>query len=145
MAENFYTILISRLFSGAFGASSMAVTGGALTDVWSTAVSRGISLDCFVATAFVGPVIGPIVGDFITESHLGWRWTMWITMIASYAFSIFAWAVLPETYAPTLLTAKAARLRFETKNWALHSKMEEEGETTFKSFAQIYLLRPWSK
>lgn len=145
VAQNFYTILISRLFSGAFGASSMAVTGGALTDVWSTAVSRGISLDCFVATAFVGPVIGPIVGDFITESHLGWRWTMWITMIAAYVFSIFAWAVLPETYAPTLLTAKAARLRFETKNWALHSKMEEEGETTFKSFAQIYLLRPWSK
>jgi MFS family permease len=98
-----------------------------------------------VATAFVGPVIGPIVGDFITESHLGWRWTMWITMIAAYSFSIIACVVLPETYAPTLLTAKAARLRIQTKNWALHSKMEEEGETTFKSFAQIYLVRPWSK
>ncbi|KAJ5889700.1 hypothetical protein N7504_010510 [Penicillium tannophilum] len=144
VAQNFYTILISRFFSGAFGASSMAVTGGALTDVWNTAVSRGISLDCFVATAFVGPVIGPIVGDFITESYLGWRWTMWITMIAAYSFSILAWVVLPETYAPTLLTAKAARLRFQTKNWALHSKMEEEGETTFMSFAQTYLLRPWT-
>ncbi|OKP00468.1 hypothetical protein PENSUB_7925 [Penicillium subrubescens] len=121
VAENFYTILISRFFSGAFGASSMAVTGGALTDMWNTAVSRGISLDCFVATAFVGPVIGPLVGNFITQSHLGWRWTMWITMIAAYSFSIVACVVLPETYAPTLLTAKAARLRIQTKNWALHS------------------------
>ncbi|KAF4771830.1 hypothetical protein N7455_008052 [Penicillium solitum] len=142
LARNFYTILISRFFSGAFGASSMAVTGGALTDVWDTAISRGISLDCFVATAFVGPVIGPIVGDFITQSYLGLRWTMWITMIVAYSFSIFAVIVLPETFGPTLLTAKAARLRFETKNWALHSK-EEESETTMNSFVKVYLVRPW--
>jgi MFS family permease len=145
VAEKYYTILIARFFSGAFGASSMAVTGGALTDMWNTAVSRGISLDCFVATAFVGPVIGPIVGNFIIQSHLGWRWTMWITMIAAYSFSIVAWVILPETYAPTLLTAKAARLRIQTKNWALHSYAEEEGETTFKTFAQVYLVRPWGK
>jgi hypothetical protein len=68
---------------------------------------------------------------------------MWITMIAAYSFSIVACVVLPETYAPTLLTAKAARLRIQTKNWALHSKMEEEDETTLKTFAQVYLVRPW--
>lgn len=120
----------------------MAVTGGALADVWNTAVSRGISLDCFVATAFIGPVIGPIVGSFITESSLGWRWTMWVTTIVSYAFSVFAVFALPETYAPALLTARAAKLRYETKNWALHSKAEEE-RSTFQSFAKIYLVRPW--
>jgi DHA1 family multidrug resistance protein-like MFS transporter len=30
---------------------------------------------------------------------------------------------LPETYAPVLLKRKATKLRFETKNWALHSKL----------------------
>ncbi|KAL5357216.1 hypothetical protein BJX96DRAFT_172333 [Aspergillus floccosus] len=126
VAQNFYTILVCRLLSGGFGASSMAVTGGALTDVWSSTVSRGISLDLFVATAFIGPIIGPIIGDFITSSHLGWRLTMWVTLIAAYAFSVFAFITLPQTYGPVLLTQKAARLRFETKNWALRSKMEED-------------------
>lgn len=31
-----------------------------------------------------------------------------------------------ETFAPILLQRKAARLRLETKNWALHSKRDEE-------------------
>ena len=44
----------------------MTVTGGALTDIWPTAVSRGIGMDVFVATGFIGPVIGPIAGNFIT-------------------------------------------------------------------------------
>jgi DHA1 family multidrug resistance protein-like MFS transporter len=30
---------------------------------------------------------------------------------------------LPETYAPVLLKRKATKLRFETRNWALHSKL----------------------
>ncbi|GES61954.1 MFS general substrate transporter [Aspergillus terreus] len=55
VAQNFYTILVCRLLNGAFGASSMAVTGGALTDGWHSAVSRGIALDAFVTTAFGGP------------------------------------------------------------------------------------------
>lgn len=32
---------------------------------------------------------------------------------------------LPETFAPVILTRKAARLRRKTKRWALHSKHEE--------------------
>ncbi len=122
----------------------MAVTGGALTDVWPTAVSRGIGMDVFVATAFIGPVIGPIAGNFITYSHLGWRWTMWITAIFGYTFGIFAFFAFPETYAPVLLKAKAERVRHETKNWAVHSKLDED-RTDFASFAKVYLIRPWSK
>lgn len=144
LAQNLYTIMICRFFSGAFGSSSMAVTGGALTDVWPTAVSRGIGMDVFIATGFIGPVIGPIAGNFITYSHLGWRWTMWITAIFAYTFGIFAFFALPETYAPVLLKAKAERVRHETRNWAVHSKLDED-RTDFASFAKVYLIRPWSK
>ena len=144
LAQNIWTIMICRFFSGAFGSSAMAVTGGALTDVWPTAVSRGIALDAFIATGFIGPVIGPIAGNFITYSHLGWRWTMWITAIFAYAISILAFFALPETYAPVLLKAKAARLRYENRYWAFHSKLEED-RTDFGTFARVYLLRPWRK
>lgn len=144
LAQNIWTIMICRFFSGAFGSSAMAVTGGALTDIWPTAVSRGIALDVFIATGFIGPVIGPIAGNFITYSYLGWRWTMWITAIFAYTFSVIAFFALPETYAPVLLKAKAARLRHEKGHWALHSKLDED-RTDFASFAKVYLIRPWSK
>ncbi|OCL01221.1 MFS general substrate transporter, partial [Glonium stellatum] len=142
LAQNFQTIMICRFFSGLFGSSSMAITGGTLTDIWATPVSRGIALDVFVTTGFIGPVIGPIVGSFITQSYLGWRWTMWVTAIVAYSFAIIAFFTLPETYGPVLLTRKAGRLRYETKNWAIHSKREEHRQDV-QSLVRVYLLRPW--
>ncbi|KAJ5601533.1 hypothetical protein N7510_011067 [Penicillium lagena] len=142
LAQNFYTILICRFFSGLFGSAAMAVTGGAVADLWPNPVLRGVGMDAFIATGFLGPTLGPIVGSFITQSYLGWRWVMWITAIVLYSFTIFAFFFIPETYAPVLLTRKAARLRLETRNWALHSKMEEH-DTDFKTFTKMYLMRPW--
>ena len=142
LTRNFYTILICRFFSGLFGSASMAVTGGAVADLWPDAIMRGVGMDIFILTGFFGPILGPIVGNFIAQSYLGWRWVMWITAIVAYSFIIFAFFTVPETYAPVLLTRKAARLRLRTKNWALHSPMEER-ETDLKSFAKAFLVRPW--
>lgn len=144
LSQNFYTILISRFFSGLFGSAAMAVTGGAVADIWPDPITRGVGMDIFILTGFFGPILGPIVGNFITQSSLGWRWVMWITAIVAYSFIIFGFFVIPETYAPVLLTRKAAKLRLKTQNWALHSKMEER-DTDFKSFAKMYLIRPWGK
>lgn len=142
VAQNYYTILISRFFSGLFGSAAMAVTGGAIADIWPDPIIRGVGMDIFILTGFFGPIIGPIIGNFITQSYLGWRWVMWVTAIIAYSFIIFAFFVVPETYAPVLLTRKAARLRLQTKQWALHSRLEEN-DTDFKTFAKAYLLRPW--
>jgi MFS family permease len=122
----------------------MAITGGALADIWGTPLSRGIALDIFVATAFIGPVLGPIIGSFITQSYLGWRWCLWLTMILGYSASVAGVLFLPETFGPRILTQRAKELRFETKDWALHSKAEEE-QTNLTSIVRVYLLRPWRK
>jgi MFS family permease len=96
----------------------------------------------FSSATFLGPVLGPIVGGFITDSYLGWRWTAWITLIASSFFGLLALIVVPETYSPKLLQQRAARLRRETKNWALHSFLDEH-EPTLAEIGQKYLLRPF--
>ncbi|KAE8153835.1 MFS general substrate transporter [Aspergillus avenaceus] len=142
LAQNYYTILICRFFSGLFGSAAMAVTGGAVTDVWPSPIMRGVGMDIFIMTGFLGPVLGPIIGSFVTESYLGWRWVMWITAIIAYSFIIFFFLTVPETFAPVLLTRKAHRLRLQTKNWAIHSRLEEN-DTDLKTFAKAYLLRPW--
>lgn len=81
-------------------------------------------------------------GGFIVESYLGWRWTAWITLIASGSFMILAFIVVPETYAPVLLQRRAARLRVETKNWAYHASLDEN-PPTMGDIVTRYLLRPF--
>jgi MFS family permease len=81
-------------------------------------------------------------GGFITDSYLGWRWTAWITLIASAFFGLVALFVVPETYGPVLLQKRAARLRVETKNWAYHSFLDEH-KPTMSDIVTKYLFRPF--
>lgn len=49
--------------------------------------------------------------------------------------------LLRESYVPIILTNKAKRLRQQTKNWAIHSKLEET-EVNLKDVLNRYFLRP---
>lgn len=74
-------------------------------------------------------------------SHLGWRWTQYIagTMCAlALVLNVF---LLRESYVPVILTNKAKRLRQQTKNWAIHSKLEET-EVSLNDILHRYFLRP---
>ena len=95
----------------------------------------------FAGALFAGPIFGPIVGAFVTESYLGWRWTQWITLIMACFFGILNFFIFPETYPPVLLARRAKRLRHETGNWALHAKHEER-QVDLKDIANRYLARP---
>ena len=53
---------------------------------------------------------GPIVGGFVTQSHLGWRWTQWLTLIMAAASMLTAVIFVPETYAPIILSRRAKAL-----------------------------------
>ena len=58
-----------------------------------------------------GPVTGPIIGGFVYE-NLGWRWANWVVLIIGGA-SLLMVLTVPETYAPTILQRKTARMRKE--------------------------------
>ncbi|KAL2222010.1 putative MFS multidrug transporter [Thermoascus aurantiacus ATCC 26904] len=141
VAQNLQTIMICRFFVGVFGCAPLAVVGGALADFWDP-TTRGIAVAFFSAATFGGPTLGPILGGFITSSYLGWRWTAWITLIASAFFGVVSFLIVPETYAPVLLQRRAARLRRETGNWALHSFLDEH-RPTWGDIGRKYLLRPF--
>jgi MFS transporter, DHA1 family, multidrug resistance protein len=48
---------------------------------------------------------------------------------------------VPETYAPIILSRRAKARRFETKNWALHAKIDEQ-QTRFSDLLTRYVFRP---
>lgn len=141
LAQNIYTIMICRFFGGLFGCAPLTIVGGLLADIWNP-VDRGVAISIFASATFIGPVAGPVVGGFVTQSKiLGWRWTAWLTLfLAGFGFTLHLLFV-PETYAPLILSRRAKKLRFETKNWALHSKLEET-QTTPRDLVTRYLLRP---
>ncbi|KKY20874.1 putative mfs multidrug [Phaeomoniella chlamydospora] len=141
VAQNVETIMLSRFLGGFFGCSPLAIVGGALADFWDP-VDRGVAIAIFAAATFIGPVAGPIVGGFVTQSHLGWRWTAWITLIMAAAFGTISLIVIPETSGPKLLQRRAAQLRQETKNWALHAKADEQ-RLNPSDLVTRYLTRPF--
>ncbi|KAI4816168.1 MFS general substrate transporter [Aureobasidium sp. EXF-8845] len=141
VAQNVYTIFICRFFGGFAASAPLGIIGGLLADMFGP-VDRGIAVAVFASATFIGPVAGPIVGGFIVMSHLGWRWTAWITLIMAMFFGIIGFIVIPETLAPVLLSRRAKKLRYKTKNWALHAAADEN-EVNLKDIANRYLLKPF--
>ncbi|KAH7025577.1 major facilitator superfamily domain-containing protein [Macrophomina phaseolina] len=139
LAQNIETALVGRFLSGVFGAAPLAIVGGGLVDIWNP-VQRGVALAACISTIFGGPIIAPVMGNFVAASHLGWRWNHWLMGIFGLAVTGLYAVVLPETHAPTLLRKKAARVREETGNPRAHSQFDNAA-TGVKAIVQIYLLR----
>ncbi|KAJ2898785.1 MFS transporter prlG [Zalerion maritima] len=114
------TFLACRFLSGCVGAAPVTIGGGTIADVIRKE-KRGGAMAGFVMGPLLGPVIGPIIGGFVGE-NLGWRWTFWIIAILSGALSLPCFFFMRETYAPVLLSRKAALLREQTGNPELRAK-----------------------
>jgi MFS transporter, DHA1 family, multidrug resistance protein len=57
------------------------------------------------------------------------------------ASGLTAVTFVPETYPPIILSRRAKARRFETKNWALHAKIDEK-QTRLSDIVTRYLFRP---
>ena len=142
VAQNLQTIFICRFLGGFFASAPLAIVGGALADLWDP-VRRAYALSVFAGATFVGPAMGPIVGSFTVENEsLGWRWTAWLVAIISLTLGTTTFFFIPETFAPRILQIKAAKIRFETKNWAIHAKQDEQRITPKDVFVR-YIERPF--
>ncbi|OJJ50733.1 hypothetical protein ASPZODRAFT_2105078 [Penicilliopsis zonata CBS 506.65] len=141
VAQNLQTIFLCRFFGGLFGSAPLAIAGGALADIFNP-VDRGVAMAAFAGATFIGPVAGPVVGSFITTSKLGWRWTEYITTIMAFLFGAMGLFLLPETYAPVLLSQRAKKLRYQTRDWAIHASVDEQ-ETDLEHLVHKYLFRPF--
>ena len=141
VSQNLYSIMICRFFGGLFASAPLAIVGATMNDIWQP-VDRGVAVTIFSTAVFVGPVAGPIAGSFIVSSNLGWRWTEWVTAIIAFFFGILGFLFVPESFAPVLLQRKAKKVKYETKNWAVHAKADEV-EINLKRIGDTYLIKPF--
>ncbi|KAJ1032912.1 hypothetical protein NDA16_000191 [Ustilago loliicola] len=102
LAKNPETLFVTRFISGVCAAAPLTNAGGVIADIWDP-VGRGYAMSLFSCAVFIGPVMGPIIGGFVTQSYLAWRWVFWIMMIFAGLCWVITVLFLPETFAPILL------------------------------------------
>ena len=140
-SPNIQTLLVLRFFAGAFGSSPLANAGGVLADMFP-ASQRGIALSIFASAPFLGPALGPIIGGFLGETE-GWRWVQGFLAIFSGVLWIIGTLAVPETYAPVLLQARAAKLSKMTgKVYQSQGDVGGKKKTVLEIF-KVALSRPW--
>lgn len=67
--------------------------------------------------------IGPLVGGFLADA-LGWRWLYWIQLILSGVCWLLITFTVPETYAPTILSRRAKKMRKDLNNDTYVTELE---------------------
>lgn len=115
--------------------------GGSLNDMGNP-VFRTLALPLFTSTGFVGPILGPILGSYIAESHLGWRWCYYITAIWNLASFILVMLFMPETLGTALLKYKAIAWRKRTGDGKFRATVEDESfmEALGKSLKRPFIM-----
>ncbi|QRW16511.1 major facilitator superfamily transporter [Rhizoctonia solani] len=143
LAHNIPTLLVTRFLAGSFGSSPLTNAGGTIADMF-TAKERGLASALFAMAPFAGPVLGPIVGGYVSESRAGWRWNFWIMFIFSAVMFVLSVSFVPETFAPVLLRRRARELHAESEG-KLHyvSKYEKGNKKSFGEIMKINLSRPF--
>ncbi|KAL9052055.1 MAG: hypothetical protein Q9162_005626 [Coniocarpon cinnabarinum] len=127
-----------RFLAGIAGSTVIAIGGGTVADLF-VQEERGKAMSLWSLGPLIGPVAGPVAGGFLSQAA-GWRWVFWLCTIAAGAVTVLFLIFNKETYAPVLLERKAKRLRKETGNPHLRSRMDS-GLTPAAAFRRA-IVRP---
>ncbi|GMK59011.1 hypothetical protein CspeluHIS016_0700260 [Cutaneotrichosporon spelunceum] len=111
-APSLNALLVLRFLAGMFGCSSMTSAGGLISDMFESS-DRGLAMGVFGVMPWLGPVVGPICGGFLSYAQ-GWRWVAAVAAIFAGVLTVAHILFIPETYGPVLLRARAAKLSAAT-------------------------------
>jgi DHA2 family multidrug resistance protein len=86
IAQSLLEIVAFRLLQGFFGAALVPIAQSILLDIY-TPEERGSAMALFGVSVMVGPVLGPVIGGYLTD-QLSWRWVFYINVpIGALAFA----------------------------------------------------------
>jgi DHA2 family multidrug resistance protein len=86
IAQSLLEIVAFRLLQGFFGAALVPIAQSILLDIYTTE-ERGSAMALFGVSVMVGPVLGPVIGGYLTD-QFSWRWVFYINVpIGALAFA----------------------------------------------------------
>lgn len=78
MAQSLFQIVGFRLLQGMFGAALVPLAQSFLLDIYPPE-QRGQAMGIFGMSVMIGPVLGPVLGGWLT-ANFSWRWVFYINM-----------------------------------------------------------------
>ena len=105
IAQNLDELIAFRLLQGVFGAALVPMSQATLLDIYPQR-EHGRAMSIFGLAAIVGPVMGPLLGGYLT-SNFSWRWCFYINLPLGLVSFVGLSALMPESR-----TANMARLDF---------------------------------
>jgi MFS transporter, DHA2 family, multidrug resistance protein len=78
MAQSLVEIVAFRVLQGLFGAALVPLAQSILLDIYPLK-QRGSAMAMFGMSVMVGPILGPVVGGWLTENY-SWRWVFYINV-----------------------------------------------------------------
>ena len=86
VAQSLVQVVVFRLLQGFFGAALVPLGQSVLLDIY-TVEERGSAMAIFGVSVMVGPVLGPVIGGWLTD-HYSWRWVFYINVpLGALAFA----------------------------------------------------------
>ena len=78
LSPSFEVLVISRILQGVVGASMIPLSQTLIMKCYPPA-KRGMALGIWATTTVVAPVLGPLIGGWLTD-NLVWRWAFYINL-----------------------------------------------------------------
>jgi DHA2 family multidrug resistance protein len=94
LAGSLFGIVAARLLQGIFGAALVPLSQAVLLDI-NPPQKVGQAMAIWGAGIMVGPILGPMLGGWLTE-NLDWRWVFFINLPVGMFALYGIWRYLPE-------------------------------------------------
>jgi DHA2 family multidrug resistance protein len=95
MAQSLDQIVIFRILQGGFGAALVPLSQSVLYEIYPVE-KRGAAMALWGVGVQVGPVLGPILGGWLTENY-SWRWVFYVNVPFGILAAVGLLACLKET------------------------------------------------
>lgn len=94
IATSLEEMVIFRLFQGVCGAFISPLSQTAMLDI-NPPSKQGRAMSIWGMGVMVGPILGPIIGGWLTESY-NWRWCFYVNLPIGIATFAVLWTLLPS-------------------------------------------------
>lgn len=93
-AQSLPQMVAFRLLQGAFGAALVPLSQSTMLDIYPPA-QRGSAMAIWGMGVMVGPILGPTLGGWLTESW-NWRWVFYVNLPFGILAFLGLWLFLPK-------------------------------------------------